>query len=30
LVLNLERKLRILLAQFLSWLFYNQNGALCY
>ena len=29
LVLNLERKLRILLAHFLSWLFSNQNGALC-
>ncbi|MFY9497615.1 MAG: IS5/IS1182 family transposase, partial [Tepidanaerobacteraceae bacterium] len=29
LVLNLERKLRILLAHSLSWLFSNQNGALC-
>ena len=29
LVMNLERKLRMLLANFLSWLFSNQNGALC-
>ena len=29
LVLNLERKLRILLVRFFSWLFPNQNWALC-